>query len=147
MFESRTIAILVLLVAAWGFQIWLSNQQMRRFHGRSQKLRRLGKYMAIGLAGNTYRRKTYAVLVIDDEHRVVAAEYLSGFTIFASLRPIEGVTGMDLDRVGEGHPPPGVSVKTWDALEHAAGFIRNQLAKEEAAGERAAGDIEGGAMG
>ena len=130
MFESTTIAILVALVGAWMVQVWLSNGQMRRFHRRSQELRRMGTNMAIGVTGNMYRRKTYVTLVTDDDDRTVAAEELSGFTVLAALRPIEGVEGMHVADIGRGEPPEGISAKTWAALDHAAGFIRNKLARE-----------------
>lgn len=130
MFESSTIAILVALVGAWALQVWLSNGQMRRFHKRSQELRRMGAHMAIGVTGNMYRRKTYVALVIDDDNRTVAAEELSGFTIFAGLQPIDGVEGIHIETIGRGDPPDGISPKTWAALDHAAGFIRKKLARE-----------------
>ena len=85
MFEASTITVLVLLVTAWALQIWLSNHQMRRFHRRTSQLRRQGTHLAVGLAGNMYRRKTYVALVIDGDECVAAAEELSGWTIFASL--------------------------------------------------------------
>lgn len=145
MFEPTTIAILVLLVGAWGLQIWMSNYQMRRFHRRTSQLRRQGRHLAVGLAGNMYRRKTYVALVVDDDDRVSAAEELSGWTVFAALEPIEGVVGMPLAQVGGGDPPAGVSAKTWSAMDHAAGFIRKQLEKERG-GPADVRDGEGGSM-
>lgn len=130
MFESSTIAVLVLLVAAWGLQIWLSNHQMRRFHRRTTELRRQGRYLAVGLAGNMYRRKTYVALVVDESGHVVTAEELSGWTVLATLQPIDGVAGMPLADVGAGEPPEGIAPKTWSAMDHAAGFIRKQLDKD-----------------
>lgn len=130
---DRTSVIIVLVLAgAWFAQILLSNMQMRRFHRTSQQWRRLGTSMAIGMAGTTYRRKTYSVLVIDDDARVVKAGKLSGFTVAAGLKPVPAVEGMALDDIGQGPPPSGVSQKTWKALDHAAGFLRRKLAKNAA---------------
>lgn len=126
-------AIVLMLAAAWLLQIWLSSQQMRSFHKKSQQLRRMGTHMSIGLAGTTYRRKVYTALVTDAEDRVVAAEELGGWTVFAGSKPVPAVVGLSLAEVGKGEPPAGVSKKTWASLDHAAGFIRNKLAKEAAA--------------
>lgn len=126
--DSGTIAILVALIGAWAVQIVLSSQQMRRFHRCSQVLRRLGSHMATGVAGTMYRRKVYAVLVVDADRKVVAAEQLSGFTVAARLKPVPQLVGLDLDVVGKGEPPAGVSAKQWAAFDHSADFIRNHLA-------------------
>jgi DNA-binding transcriptional regulator of glucitol operon len=131
--DNISVTIVMLLVAAWLLQIWLSSQQMRAFHKKSQQLRKMGTHMAIGLAGTTYRRKIYSTLVTDADHRVVAAEELGGFTVFAGSKPVPAAVGMSLDEVGRGEPPAGVSAKTWASLDHAAGFIRNKLAKDAAA--------------
>ena len=135
--DSSTIAVLVALVGAWAAQIVFSNHQMRRFHRRSQQLRRQGTHMAIGVAGTMYRRKVYAVLVVDEARRVVAAEQLSGWTIAARLKPTPELVGLDLDVVGKGDPPAGVPAKQWAAFDHAAGFIPAELAKPAVRGRPA----------
>lgn len=134
MFDRPSVAIVGFLVAAWLLQIWMSAQQMRRFHATSQRLRRMGTHMAIGVAGNMYRSKTYVALVTNTGNQVVAAERLNGLTVFASSKPVPEVVGMSLDEVGRDDPPRGVSPKTWAALDYAAGFIRKKLLKGEAAG-------------
>lgn len=131
--DNVSVTIVMLLAGAWLLQIWLSSQQMRTFNKRSQQLRRMGTHMAIGLAGTTYRRKVYTTLVTDADHRVVAAEELAGFTVFAGSKPVPEAVGLSLDEVGRGDPPAGVSKKTWASLDHGAGFIRNKLAKDAAA--------------
>ena len=127
MFESSTITIIVALVLVWSLQIFFSNGQIRRFHRRSQELRRQGTHMAVGIAGNMYRRKTYAVVVVDEASKVVAAEQLSGFTVLARLKPISALVGLDLWEIGRGDPPAGVNTKTWAAVAHAAGFLRKAV--------------------
>ncbi|MPZ54036.1 MAG: transcriptional regulator [Acidimicrobiia bacterium] len=124
MFETQTIALIVLLVLAWGVQFFMTNAQSRAFHKRSQQLRATGSRMAVGMAGSNWKRKTYGILVVDDDDRVTAAEDLSGFTVFARSKPVSGVPGTHLDQIGEGDPPQGVSPKTWEALDQAAGFLR-----------------------
>lgn len=141
--DGISMTIVMMLAAAWLLQIWLSSQQMRRFHATSQRLRRLGTNMAIGLAGTTYRRKVYTAVVTDAENRVVAAEALGGFTVFAGSKPVPEVVGMSVDEIGRGDPPEGVSKKVWASLDHAAGFIRNKLAKD-AASAAASGEEEVG---
>jgi DNA-binding transcriptional regulator of glucitol operon len=134
MFDRPSVAIVGFLVAAWLLQIWMSAQQMRRFHATSQRLRRMGTHMAVGVAGNMYRTKTYVALVIGTGRQVVAAERISGLTVFASSKPVPEVVGISLDEVGRDDPPRGVSPKTWAALDHAAGFIRKKLLDGESAG-------------
>lgn len=129
MMDATTIALLLVLVGAWLLQIFMSSWQMRRFHRRSQEMRRTGTNMAVGLTGTTYRRKTYAVLVTDLYQQVTAAGWLSGFTVFADMKELPQLEGMHLDEIGRSEPPDGISPKTWNALDHAAGFIRNKLAK------------------
>jgi DNA-binding transcriptional regulator of glucitol operon len=135
--DSSTVAVLVALVGAWAVQIVLSNHQMRRFHRRTQTLRRLGTHMATGVTGTIYRRKVYGVLVVDRDRRVVAAEQLSGWTVAARLKPVPELVGLDLDVVGQGDPPAGVPAKHWAAFGHAAGFLSKELARTPARRERA----------
>src|SRR5690606_2160279 len=92
--DTTTVTVLIVLVGAWLLQIFMSNMQMRRFHRRSQEMRRTGTDMAVGLAGTNYRRKTYAVLVTDLHQRVTAAGYLSGFTVFADMKELPQLEGM-----------------------------------------------------
>ncbi len=131
--DRVSVTVVVLLAGAWLLQIWLSSQQMRQFNRKSQELRRMGTHMAIGLAGTTYRKKVYTVLVTDADDLVVAAEELGGWTVFAGSKPVQQAVGLSLTTVGRGDPPAGISSKTWASLDHAAGFIRNKLAKESAA--------------
>jgi DNA-binding transcriptional regulator of glucitol operon len=131
--DSGTIAVLVALVGAWMVQIMLSSNQMRRYHRRSQQLRRLGTYMSTGVAGTMYRRKVYGLLVVDADHKVVAAEQLSGWTVIAHLKPVPEVVGLDLETVGRGDPPAGVTKKQWAAFDHSASFVRDRI-RQQASG-------------
>ncbi len=138
--DRLSVTVVLLLAGAWLLQIYLSSQQMRRFHARTQEWKRLGSAMAIGLAGTTYRRKVYAVVVTDEDWNVVKAGRLTGFTVVANLKPIDEIIGMSLDQVGQGEPPEGISPKTWAALDHAASFIRKKRAQDEAGVD----SVEGG---
>jgi len=124
--------ITLVLAGAWLFQIVLSSLQMKRFHAATQRLRKTGSRLAIGLAGSTYRRKVYTAVVVDDDEIVTAGGRLAGFTVVAGLRELPEIVGMHLDRVGRGEPPAGIDTKTWASLDHAAGFIRKQIARERA---------------
>jgi len=130
--SGTSVFIVLALAAAWLVQIMFSSWQMLRFHRQNQELRKLGTMMSTGVSGTTYRRKVYATVVTDDSHHVTAAGRLSGFTVIAGMKPVEEVVGMHIDQIGEGEPPAGVKQKTWDALGHAAGFIRAKIAKEAA---------------
>jgi DNA-binding transcriptional regulator of glucitol operon len=138
--DRVSVSIVVLLVVAWLTQIYLSGLQMRRFHAKSQQLRRMGTHMSIGLGGTMYRRKVYVAVVTGPDDRVVAAEQLGGWTVFARSTPIPEVVGIPIERLGRNSPPTGVSSKTWAALDHAAGFIRGKLAKEGRPGEHPTGE-------
>lgn len=135
MFEPTTIAIVVGLFLVWTVQIFLSNMQMQRFHKRSQVLRRQGSLMAIGIAGNMYRRKVYVVVVVDDDAQVTAIEELSGFTVLAKSEPVPGMEGRSVWEIGRGDSPPGLDDKTWEAIDHAASFIRKKVDPVRAAAE------------
>src|SRR5690606_946384 len=122
--DTTTVTLLIVLVGAWLLQIFMSNMQMRRFHRRSQEMRRTGTDMAVGLAGTNYRRKTYAVLVTDLHQRVTAAGYLSGFTVFADMKELPQIKEIHLNQVGKSELPQVVSHKTCKEMDHADGSIR-----------------------
>jgi len=80
---------------AWAIQYVLSFYQLRRFYNRIYQLRRQHQGIAaIGMAGSAWRRRQYAVLVVDENDRILAAEQLSGWTIFANLKPVKGLVGL-----------------------------------------------------
>ena len=55
----------------------------------------LNKYGSvwIGMAGTAWKRRQYVALVVDKENIIQRAEQLSGWTIFASLKPVQGLDG------------------------------------------------------
>ena len=130
MFSSEAIAIVGLLAAAWLLQIFLSSWPMKRFHERTQQMRKLGEYTSVGVAGSMYKRKVYTVVAVDEDGRVTAAEKLSGTTVLAKSKPVPEVVGLHLDELGKGDPPAGVDQKTWDSFDMGADFVRKKLARE-----------------
>ncbi len=90
--------ILFGLVTMWIFQFGMVYFQMRRFYGRLVQLRRQG-LTAVGLAGNRYRGRNYAVLTIDEQDRIINAEQFSGWTVFATLKPVPEMVGMHLHEI------------------------------------------------
>lgn len=119
-----TMTYLVLgLGVAWVLQFVLSFFQMRRFYRRISELRRQhGGAVAIGMAGSAWRRRQYAVLVVDQNKHILAAEQLSGWTIFAALKPLAGLVGLHAGVLLDENPtlPVPLSKKLVLALRSAA---------------------------
>lgn len=88
--------IIILFVAAWVLQLGLSFLQMNRFYKKVHQLRKDGSLGAIGMEGSMYKRKLYTVLVVDANDRIVHAEQLNGWTVFANLRPVPEVIGLPM---------------------------------------------------
>lgn len=88
----------ILLAVMWAAQFGLAYIQMRRFNGRILEVRKWGK-TAVGLGGNRYRGRTYAILTVDDTGTVVNAEYFTGSTVFARVKPAPTVVGMTIDQI------------------------------------------------
>lgn len=124
--------LFLLLALAWIGQLALSLLQTRQFYRHVAQLRKGSYASAVGLAGSNWKRKVYGVLVVDENLTVTAAQKLSGFTVFARLKPVPQVEGVPLDRMEEEAPIPGVPRKIWDALRNAAGYIRtHEQSREE----------------
>ncbi len=128
--------IILGLAGAWLIQYGLSYWQMRRFYGRIAELRRLGT-VSVGMAGSAWKRRQYAVLVVDRQGRIVRAEELSGWTVLANLKPVEGLEGCTLDELADDavQLPIALNRKLLLALRNAASHIK-------AAEERAAARCE-----
>jgi glucitol operon activator protein len=126
--------LLALLGLAWILQLALSVRQMRRFYRRFAELRHQGK-AAMGIGGGTYKGRAYAVIVSDSRGRVVAAEVMRGFTVFAHLRPTTAVAGWSLKAVCA-DPPADLPENTRRALVAAATNLMNPAAKQRAGSRR-----------
>jgi glucitol operon activator protein len=121
--------VIIGLAVAWFLQLVLSMRQLRRFYARFSELRKAGR-CAIGMEGSIYRRRVYAVLVVDDNDKVIHAEQLSGWTVFAKLRPVESLVGRSLTEVTEGQLE-GVPPKIARAFQKAAADILAADEKDE----------------
>jgi glucitol operon activator protein len=109
---------LAALGLAWILQFFLSIRQMRRFYRRVAELKRMGR-ATIGVGGGTYRGRAYAVVVADPAGRVLTAEIMSGFSVFAGLRPMPEVKGWNLKALCDA-PPASLNAKQKAALCQAA---------------------------
>lgn len=113
------------LALMWFVQLGLAYWQMRRFYKRINALRKQAKYVSIGLEGSAWRGRQYAVLAVNDTGHIVRAEQLSGWTVLAGLRPIEGLAGYNLHAVLDDEVTLPVKPKLRAALKNAAQHILN----------------------
>lgn len=121
----NAIWLVVALAGVWALQLVLSLFQSKRFHRKVFQLRKQGDKASVGMAGSNWKRKVYAVLVVDKERNSVYTYKLAGFTVFADLEPVPELVKLPLERFEQDEPPTGVSRKIWTAFQHAAGFIRS----------------------
>lgn len=121
------------LVVMWILQFGLAYFQMRRFYKRLAQLNRRG-LTAVGLAGNRYKGRNYAVLTIDGQDRVINAEQFSGWTVFAQLVPVPALVGMPLHEILSNYSALPVSKKLQDAFANAARDLQSAREKEAQAG-------------
>ena len=119
MFDSPWTIVIFLLVAAWLVQFAFSYFQMRNFYRRLTVLRRDGM-LAVGKGGGQYRGRAYGVLVIDDEGKVIHAEKLAGWTVFAKLRPVPELVGLTIEEILGQSRPIYLSKKLHEAFTNAA---------------------------
>lgn len=130
---DRTATFIVIgLALAWGIQYVFAFFQMRRYYGRIAELRRKGK-VSTGVAGSSWRRRQYAVLVVDANDRIVHVEELSGWTVFAALKPVRGLDGRPLSDLDDESLKLPVSDKLLLALRNAASYFKEAANKAQAA--------------
>jgi DNA-binding transcriptional regulator of glucitol operon len=94
-------ALLGGLAAGWAAQLWLVLRQTRRFNARLRTLRAQGT-TAVGRGGSRRRGFVYVALSAKGA-RVVAAESMSGMTVFARLRPAADLVGRSLSDLAGNH--------------------------------------------
>lgn len=116
-------AVVLCFVLAWILQYSFTYYQMQRFYKRLAVLRRDGPVW-IGMEGSAWRRRQYAVLVVNDKNHILHAEQLSGWTVLASLKPIPGLVGRPLDDLFDAQIELPVSKKLLLALRNAAKHIQ-----------------------
>lgn len=111
--------ILFGLVVMWLIQFGLAYRQMRRFYSRLVELRRDG-LTAVGLNGERFKGRSYAVLTIDEHGQIIHAEKFSGWTVFAKLQPVAELRGMSLAELLEQERQLPVPAKLRPAFGNAA---------------------------
>lgn len=126
--DATATVIIVGLALGWAVQYGLAFWQMRRFYRRVAELRREG-LVSIGVAGSSWRRRQYAVLVVDASQHIVRAAQLSGWTIFAALKPVEGLDGLPLSALFDNDAGLPAKPKLLLALRNAASYIKNAAPK------------------
>ncbi|MBX5451635.1 transcriptional regulator GutM [Thermogemmatispora sp.] len=128
MIEQVALAALV----AWCLQLALAYGQARRFYRDVSRLRRLGR-CATAMAGGRYRGRTYVVLVAHPEQRtILAARYLSGWTVFARLRPLPQLEGRPLDELlsAQQLSTTGLAPRLVEAINIAAGTLHERFQQQ-----------------
>ncbi len=130
-------AIVVIgLALAWSLQYVLAFWQMRRYYKRLAELRKKG-LVSIGMAGSAWRRRQYAVLVVDklDRDRIVCVEQLSGWTVMATLKPVPGFEGRPvsdlLDDAIQLPVSPKLLLALRDSVKHLREYSERMAAKAQ----------------
>jgi len=122
-------AIIILLGIAWLIQFALSYWQMRRFYRRIAVLHKNGAVW-IGMAGSAWKRRQYAVLVVDKNKIIQGAEQLSGWTVVASLKPVKGLEGRPITDLTDPTKELPVDGKLLLAFQDAVKHIKDVEAKK-----------------
>lgn len=122
--------IIIAFVIAWILQYIMTYFQMRRYHKRLNELRKDG-LLATGMSGSMYKRKTYGILVVDKDERILHAEQLSGWTVFATLKPVNGLVGLSTKDIMDDSLELPVPKKIRSAFQNAVEQI--EKAKEKKA--------------
>jgi DNA-binding transcriptional regulator of glucitol operon len=124
-------AIIILLAFAWLLQFGLSFFQMRRFYRRIAVLHKYGSVW-IGMEGTAWKRRQYAVLVVDKENIIRRAEELSGWTILATLKPVAGLDGRPISDLKDDTIDLPVKGKLLLAFRNAVKLIEEHSARKAA---------------
>lgn len=122
--------IIIAFVLAWVLQYAMTYFQLRRYNKRLNELRKDGT-LATGMSGSMYKRKTYGILVVDDKEKIVHAEQLSGWTVFANLKPVADLVGLTTTEIMDDSIELPVSKKLRSAFQNAVEQI--EKAKKKAA--------------
>ncbi|MFT4296095.1 MAG: transcriptional regulator GutM [Micropruina sp.] len=93
--------LIVVLAATYLLQVGLSVFQMRDFATSYGALRRRGK-IAIGKRKTAFSAGSIAMFLIDAEGTVTEATAISGLTVLARFKPLQGFDGMHISQVADG---------------------------------------------
>ncbi|MHB8807814.1 MAG: transcriptional regulator GutM [Anaerolineaceae bacterium] len=122
--------LIIGFVIAWVIQFVMTYFQMRRFNKKLSQFKKLGT-TAVGMSGSMYKRRTYGVLVIDKNEKILHAEQFSGWTVFASLKPVQELEGLTpADIMNESLELP-ITKKTRSAFQNAVQQIESAKKKAD----------------
>lgn len=93
--------LIIVLGVSYLAQVGFSVFQLQDFAKTYGALRRRGK-VAIGKRKNALSAGSIALFLIDDEGMIREARSLSGLTVLARFKPLEGFDGVGIVRVTEG---------------------------------------------
>ncbi|MFZ1411997.1 MAG: transcriptional regulator GutM [Micropruina sp.] len=93
--------LLIILGVSYLAQVGFSFFQLQDFSRTYGVLRRQGK-VAIGKRKNAFSAGSIALLLIDDEGTIREARALSGITVWARFKPIQGFDGVAIENVTQG---------------------------------------------
>jgi len=126
--------LFLLFATLWIIQLMLSLLQMKQFHRQYSLLRQDGDIASIGMSGNNWKRKIYGILVVDTHRTIVHAQQLSGFTVFARLKPVDKLVGLSLSELELPPETLDINKKLLAAFKNAAEFIRSHDRKNKLSG-------------
>jgi DNA-binding transcriptional regulator of glucitol operon len=129
--NSTGSAIIIMLAIAWLIQFGLSFFQMRRFYRRVAALHKFGSVW-IGMEGSAWKRRQYAVLVVDKDNIIRRAEQLSGWTILAALKPVYGLDGRPISDLKDDSIDLPIKPKLLLAFRNAVKHIEEHAARKAA---------------
>jgi len=107
------------LALAYGIQLLLTGWQAKRYYKRLKVLRQAG-LTSVGMAGSKWSGRTYGVLVIDYEQKIIHAEKMSGITIFSGLKPVNELVGLNVTELLDESRAFSMKKKLLEAFRNAA---------------------------
>jgi len=111
--------VIMALAAGLALQLYFTGWQTKRFYSRLKEIRRDGK-TSIGLDGGIWTGRRYAVLVVDDNLKILHAERFSGLTIFSKLKPVNELVGYSVLDLLSGNTNFSLSKGMLNAFKNAA---------------------------
>jgi len=117
--EKNFSYIIIALAAGLALQLYLTGWQTRRFYSRLKVIRREG-LTSIGLEGGIWSGRRYAVLVVDENLKILHAEKMSGMTIFSKLKPVPELVGLNTKDILDEERDFSVNKKIMKAFRNAA---------------------------
>lgn len=108
-----------LLVVMWILQFGLTFLQMRKYTARLKIIRQDG-LTSVGMSGSKYKGRTYGILTVDKNNKIIHAEKMAGWTNFSNLRPVPDLIGMNVEQILNEENELPISKKLHLAFRNAA---------------------------